>query len=169
MLRENFIRSLEDLCYYAADRGITVVIEPLNRYEAFAGVASTIEETLSLIDELGVSNLGIQPDVFHMNMGEASILAGLRAAGDHIKHMHMNETNHCAFGTGHADFHAIMRTLKQLGYRGYVAVYLPFTSQDVWQGTGERSGLTQVLRGPLDYLKQIETAVDLQREMYSLL
>ena len=166
MLRENFLRSLRELCAYAADRGITIVIEPLNRYEAFVGVATTIDETLSLIDEVGVDNLGIQPDVFHMNMAEGSIPAALRAAGKHIKHMHVNETNHYSLGTGHADFHAIMKTLKDLNYTRYMAVYMPFVSQEAWQRTGARLDLLAYLERTLGYLKAIEEAVDLQRGMY---
>lgn len=165
-LRDNFLRSLSDLCRYAADRDITVVIEPLNHYEAYPGVATTIEETLSLIQELGADNLGIQPDVFHMNMSESSICDALRAAGRHITHMHINETNHVSLGTGHADFHAIIKTLKDVSYTGYIAVYMPFTTQEAWQGTGEKPDLPVYLEQALLYLKAIETAVDLQRRMY---
>ena len=165
-MREGFLRSLEELCSYASDRGIKVVVEPLNRYEAWFGVATTIEETLSLIDELGVDNLGIQPDVYHMNLAEASIIGALRAAGRHITHMHMNETNHFSLGTGHADFHGIMRTLKEIGFTGYMAIYVPFTTQEAWQRTGPRLDLSEVAGRSLAYLKEIETAVDLQWSMY---
>ena len=165
-LRDNFLRSLRELCQYAAERDITVVIEPLNRYEAFPGVAITIEETLSLITEMGVDNLGIQPDVFHMNMAESSICDALRAAGQHITHMHINETNHAGLGTGHADFHAILKTLKDVDYAGYISVYMPFTTQEAWQRTGEKLDLPAYLERTLNYLKTIETAVDEQREMF---
>ena len=165
ILRESFLDSLRDLCQYAADRGVTVVIEPLNRYEAWAGVATTIEETLSLIEDLGVDNLGIQPDVFHMNIAESSICGALRTAGQHIKHMHINETNHASLGTGHADFHAIIKTLKDVSFAGYVSVYMPFTTQEAWQRT-DKLDLLAYLERTLRYLKEIETAVDLQRSTY---
>ena len=165
-MRAGFLSSLEELCSYAADRGIGVVIEPLNRYEAWFGVATTIEETLSLIDELGVDNLGIQPDVYHMNLAEASIIGALRAAGKHVTHMHMNETNHFSLGTGHADFHGIIRTLREIGFTGYMSVYMPFTTQEAWQRMGPKLDLSEYVGRSLAYLKEIETAVDLQWSMY---
>ena len=167
-LRESFVRSLQELCPYAAERGITLVIEPLNRYEAYAGVATTVDETASLIEELGFENLGIQPDVFHMNMAEQSVCAALRTAGKHIKHMHINETNHFSLGTGHADFTAVIRTLKDVNYAGYLSVYMPFTTQEVWQETAPRVDLSACLESALAYLKEIEHAVDRQRFMYNL-
>jgi D-psicose/D-tagatose/L-ribulose 3-epimerase len=167
VLRANFLRSLDVLCKYAADRGITLVIEPLNRYEALDGVATTIKETLSLIEELGADNLGIQPDVFHMNVAETSICAALRDAGKHIRHMHINETNHHSLGTGHADYHAILKILKEVGYTGYLAVYMPFTTQQAWHRTGPGLNLLAYLQRALRYLKEIETAVDLQMAMYN--
>ena len=166
-LRENFLRSLRELCAYAAERGITVVIEPLNRYEAWFGVATTVQEVVSLIDELGVDNLGIQPDIYHMNMAESSTTFALRAGGQHLKHMHVNETNHYALGTGHADLHGIMNTLKEIRYTGYLAVYMPVTTQEAWQRTGPRLDLSYHLNRSLTYLKSIEEAVDLRRGLYN--
>jgi D-psicose/D-tagatose/L-ribulose 3-epimerase len=165
ILRDNFLGSLRELCQYAADRGVTVVIEPLNRYEAWAGVATTVEETLSLIEDLGVDNLGVQPDVFHMNVAESSVCGALRMAGKHIVHMHINETNHAGLGTGHADFHAIIKALKDIGFAGYVSVYMPFTTQEAWQRT-QKLDLPAYLERPLRYLREIEAAVDLQRATY---
>ncbi len=165
VMRDKFLTSLRELCQYAAERGITIVVEPLNRYEAWAGVATTVEETLSLVQELGVDNLGLQPDVFHMNIAEQSICNALRTAGPYIRHMHVNETNHATLGTGHADFHAILKTLKDVGYGGYMCVYMPFTTQEAWQKQ-EKLDLAVHLERALAYLQAIESAVDLRHGMY---
>jgi sugar phosphate isomerase/epimerase len=165
ILRENFLQSLRELCQYAAERGITLVIEPLNRYEAWIGVATTIEETASLIQDLDVDNLRIQPDIFHMNISETSICSALRAAGPYIEHMHINDTNHASLGTGHADFHAILKTLKDINYTGFMSVYMPFTTQDAWQRR-EKLDLRTYLEHAIEYLKAIERAVDLQTSLY---
>jgi sugar phosphate isomerase/epimerase len=81
-------------------------------------------------------------------------------------HMHINETNHATLGTGKADFHAILKTLKDLNYSGYMSVYMPFLSQEAWQRTGEKVHLPDCLEWALGYLKTIERAVDLKRGMY---
>lgn len=180
-LRKNFMESLREICEYATGRGITILLEPLNCYEAYPGVLTTLYDALSLINELGVNNLGVQPDIFHMNIGEGSIPDALRAAGKHIRHVHLNETNHYSLGTGHADYQAILRTLKEVGFDGYLAIYMPFTTQEIFQVSSRGYGgskplaggsvavrpeLRPILEFPLGYMKQIESAIDLQKGVY---
>lgn len=170
-LRRNFLAASREICQYAADRNITILFEPLNRYEAYPGVLTTVYEAMSLIDALGFPNVGIQPDVYHMNIAEASIPDALRAAGKQVKVMHMNETNHYRLGEGHANYPAIMRTLKEIGFDGYLSIYMPLISQDVSyaasnSGTGTRPDLQAVLQQQLRFLKEIERSVDGQRMLY---
>lgn len=167
-LKKNLLRALKKVCAYAADRDITVVIEPLNCYESYPGVLTTVYETMSIIKDLGFSNIGIQPDIFHMNISEASISDAIRAAGRHVKHVHMNETNHCRHGTGHADYKAIMKTLKEIKFRGYIAIYMPLTTREIFMGGGnnsDRPDLKPYLEKPLKYLKEI---VELERKSYEI-
>ena len=170
-LRENFLESTREICEYAAGRDISILFEPLNRYEAYPDVLTTIYEAISLIDALGFPNLGVQPDIYHMNIAEASIPDALRAAGKRIKVMHMNETNHYYMGEGHADYKAIIRTLKEIGFDGYLSVYMPLISQEVSYGADNGDSLTRpdlqtVLERQLRFLKEIERAVDGQRTRY---
>ena len=127
-LWRNFSNSLESICEYAAARDITVLLEPLNLHEAIPGVLTSVYDAIRLIGELGFDSLGVQPDIFHMNISEASITESLHAAGNRIRVVHMNETNHYRLGTGHADYAAIIRALKDIGFDGYVTVYAPAVS-----------------------------------------
>ena len=151
-------------------------LEPLSCYEAFPGVLTTVQQAASLIHETGIPNLGIQPDISHMNPDVASIPDSLRAVGKHIRHMHINETTRYDLGCGHADFHAIFRALRDVGYNGYLAVYMPHTTQEAAQrvaegygGSGARLGMTDRpellthLTRALKYLKEIERTVALER------
>jgi sugar phosphate isomerase/epimerase len=136
-----------------------------------------VYDAIRLIDELGRDNLGIQPDVFHMNISESSITDALRAAGRRIKVIHMNETNHHRLGAGHADFTAIVQTLKEIDFDGYVSVYMPLVSQEVFQSSpagygrsapgmpplSQRPDFRGVLNEQLRFLKKIEQVVDAQR------
>ena len=170
-LWRNFSNSLESICEYAAARNITVLLEPLNLYEAIPGVLTSVYDAIRLIDELGFDNLGVQPDIFHMNISEASLTDALRAAGHRIGVVHMNETNHYRLGTGHADYAAIIRVLKDLGFDGYLTVYAPVVSQDVFRKkdqAADRPDLSTALGEQLQLLKQIESAVDAERSIYGL-
>ncbi len=181
-LRQCFRESIKEICEHAAQRDVTIVLEPLNCYEGIPGVLTTVYEAINYVDELGLENLGIQPDVYHMNIEEGSVSDAIRAAGNRIKHFHMNETNHCGFGMGHADFKEIFRILKGIGYQGYLATYMPRMTQEVADSApgemyhgGQRShevdesarpDLVSILKRTLSFLKGMEQAVDLSREFY---
>ena len=184
-LRKYFKDSICEICEHAAQRGITILLEPLNCYEGLPGVLTTVIEAVNYIDELQIPNLGVQPDNFHMNIGEASILQAIQTAGRHIKHYHFNESNHMAHGTGHADFREIVRILKQIGYDGYICFYMPQTSQRILQSTpgigtygdsatkaagggDDQKSLQEYLSQPLHLLREIERTVEMERELYEL-
>ncbi len=170
-LRRNFGESLRTICQYAAPRNVAILLEPLNLYEALPGVLTSVYDAIGLIDELGLENLGVQPDVFHMNISESSITDALRAAGKRIRVFHMNETNHYRLGTGHADYKAIIRTLKECGFAGYVTVYAPLISEDVFHKKGQspdRPDLKTALGEQLRFLKEMESIVDAERTIYGI-
>ena len=169
VLRDNFRQSIREICAHAAPRGVTILLEPLNTYEAIPEVLTTLYEAVNYIDELGLDNLGVQPDVYHMNVEEGSIPDALRHAGRHIRHFHLNETNHCQHGTGHGDYREIFRILKGIGYDGYLCTYLPKTTQAILQGGAanpDRPDLAEVLDGLLGFLKETERTVDQSRGFY---
>ncbi len=178
-LRSNFLEALKEICGYAEKRNIEVLFEPLNCYEGYPGVLTTLYEATNLIRDLGYANTGIQPDVFHMNISEGSIPDALREAGTLVKHFHMNETNRYSYGTGHGDHRAIIRTLKEIGFTGFIAIYLPLISQEVCRLGGyitsasaaggeiaNKPDLNLILERQLQYLKQIESQVELQWATY---
>ena len=168
-LRDNFRQSIREICAHAAPRGITILLEPLNTYEGLPGVLTTLYEAVNYVDELGLDNLGVQPDVYHMNVEEGSIPDALRYAGTRIRHFHLNETNHCQHGTGHGDYQEIFRILKGIGYDGYLCTYMPKTTQAILQGGAanpDRPDLAEVLDGLLGFLKETERTVDQSRGFY---
>ena len=181
VLRRNFRDSIQQICAHAGERGITILLEPLNCYEGLPGVLTTLYEAINYVDELGCDNLGIQPDVYHMNIEEGSIPDALRAAGGRIKHFHLNETNHCLHGMGHADYQEIFRILQGIGYDGYLATYMPRTTQEILHSApgnpflvaapspasgSPRPELREILNQILDFLKETERAVCQSRQFY---
>ena len=171
-LRSNFLASAREISEYAGDHNITILFEPLNRYEAYPGVLTSVYDAINLIDELGLPNLGIQPDIYHMNVAEASIPDALRAAGNRIKLMHMRETNDYFMGEGHADYHAIIKVLKEIGFDGHVSIYMPLVPRELsYRAGGDeallRPDLHAVLERQLLFLKAIERSIEEQRSVYS--
>ena len=171
-LRSNFLASTREICEYAADHNICILFEPLNRYEAYPGVMTSVFDAINLIDELGLPNLGVQPDIYHMNIAEASITDALRAAGHRIKLMHMRETNDYFLGEGHADHHAIMRVLKEINFEGHISIYMPLVPRELsYRAQSDeavrRPDLFTVLEKQLLFLKGIEGSLESRRAVYS--
>lgn len=111
--------ALFKLDQHAADYGTGVLYEPLNRYET--NLVNTLADGASLIGGLGVENVRLLADLFHMNIEEASIADSLRVAGKYVGHVHFADSNRRAAGMGHTDFAAAVAALKEIAYAGYLS------------------------------------------------
>ena len=168
-LKSNIVDGLKEICTYAAERKVTVAVEPLNCYESYPCLMNTLNETMNVIRELDCDNIGLQPDVFHMNVGEKSITDAIKTFKDHIVTFHMNETNHFKFGTGHAEVKAIMQALKEIEFSGYMTVYMPLMTRELFnmafrgivdEGTSPaKADLEAVLTETIEYIKCVEAEI----------
>jgi sugar phosphate isomerase/epimerase len=104
---------------YAAQQGVSLVIEPINRYET--NYINTIQDALQFISDVDLDNFGVLPDTFHMNIEEANPAESLRAAGDRVHHVQFTDSNRLAAGRGHIDFRTLAAVLRDSGYRGYLS------------------------------------------------
>jgi sugar phosphate isomerase/epimerase len=100
----------------AAAVGVTLLYEPLNRYET--NLFTTLEATAAFVGTLRQPAVKILADLFHMSIEERDIAAGLRAAGPQVGHVHFADSNRRAAGYGHTDFAPIAAALRDIGYAG---------------------------------------------------
>lgn len=115
-----FACSTQQLADYAAARGVEILIEPVNRYEInFINSLRDAEDVLEAIDR---SNVGLMPDVFHMNIEDVSIAGELARYRDVISYIHFADSNRLAPGQGHLNFPELVNTLRAIDYEGWVAV-----------------------------------------------
>ena len=113
----------------AKEYNIRLTLEPVNRYES--NFINTIAQGIEFIERVGVTNLGLLVDTFHMNIEEVSIYDSIIQAKDYITHVHFADSNRWAPGCGHLDFKKIIKTLKKIDYQGYVsAEILPLPDPD---------------------------------------
>lgn len=125
-----FFEGIGACAEYATPHGINIVLEPVNRYETNY-INSVLPDGIGVIHRLGHPNVKLMPDVFHMNIEDASIADSLVAAGSLVGYVHLADSNRWAPGQGHTDFHAIVRALAKIGYDDDVAVeILPYPSAD---------------------------------------
>jgi len=118
--RARSVESLQRLCGHAAKRGVTLGLEPLNRYEHF--FVNTASEAVSLVNEVGASNLRVHLDTYHMNIEEKSISGAVLACGGLLCHVHAAENDRGTPGTGLIDWDGLFGGLAEIGYRGRMVI-----------------------------------------------
>lgn len=116
----------------AADSGILFGVEPLNRFET--DICNTTRHALEIVDRVDNPAVGVMLDTFHMNMEEFDLADAIRRAGSRLVHFQANENNRGFVGSGHIDWPAIARALRDVSYRGPI-VLEPFRRSDERAGT----------------------------------
>ncbi|MGB9606891.1 MAG: TIM barrel protein, partial [Bryobacteraceae bacterium] len=111
------LEALAELCHYAAGRGVTVLLEPLNRYEC--DYLNTLADAFAVAEHIAAPNLRVLADTFHMNIEESDMAAALAAVAPRLGHVHLADSNRQAPGRGHLDFGPVLAMLARLGYRGF--------------------------------------------------
>ena len=124
-----FIDTARRICDFAADDGVSIIIEPVNRYEI--NFVNNLDEGAHLLAKVGRDNLGLMPDVFHMNIEDAGIGESLARHGGLVKYIHFADSNRRAPGWGHLDFADVFDGLRRAGFDGWSAIeILPVPDPD---------------------------------------
>ncbi|WP_003542279.1 5-keto-L-gluconate epimerase [Desulfotomaculum nigrificans] len=116
---EWLVSALQECADYAQPFGVTLVVEPINRYET--NLINTVAETIEIIKRTSRTNLQVLFDTFHANIEESSILDSIREVAPYLGHFHVADSNRWAPGCGHLDFPSILDVLKEVGYSGAVS------------------------------------------------
>lgn len=123
--RARAAESLRIVADHAAERGVALAIEPLNRFET--DLVNTVEQGVELCRLIGRPNVGLMIDSFHMNIEEKSIGAAVRHAGDLVFHVQVSENDRGTPGSGHIPWSEYFDALDDIGYAGSIVVesFLP--------------------------------------------
>ncbi|MBB3128521.1 sugar phosphate isomerase/epimerase [Paenibacillus rhizosphaerae] len=136
--REVLLDSLRKLNDYAVSSGSLLLLEPLNRYEDH--MINTLEDASGLIREGNFSGVKVMADFFHMQIEEWDISESLRKTADLVAHVHLADSNRLQPGYGHTDFKTGFRTLKDIGFTGYMAVECELVPGDGLKAYAEMAG-----------------------------
>lgn len=117
--RAVLLDALGRLGEHARDCGVTLYLEPLNRYEEH--MVNTLGAGVALLKELGLSSVKLCADTYHLNIEEADPCAALRAAAPYLGHVQVSDSNRLEPGAGHIDWPLFGATLTAIGYRGDIA------------------------------------------------
>ena len=109
----------------AAQRGIRLSLEVVNRYES--NVFNTGRGALAFLD--GIADVSVHLDTYHMNIEESDLFQPVHdvAAAGRLGYVHIGESHRGYLGTGSVDFGSFFRALHDVGYDGPV-VFESFSS-----------------------------------------
>lgn len=129
-VNELFCETAGTLCDYAVSKGVTLMLEPVNRYES--DFVNSVADGAELLKQVNRPNFKLMPDVFHMNIEDIAIGDELAKYIRHIAYIHLADSNRLAPGQGHTNFEKLFETLASVRYEGWMSVeILPKPSPDV--------------------------------------
>ncbi len=114
------VDGLKTVARHAQARDVVLCLEPLNRFETY--FLNTLEDAARLIRDVGAPNVKIHFDTFHSNIEEQHPADALRSVAKELGHVHISENDRGIPGTGHNEWKAILMTLKEIGYDGWLTI-----------------------------------------------
>ncbi|MDX1963341.1 MAG: sugar phosphate isomerase/epimerase family protein [Pirellulales bacterium] len=110
---------LASLADIAAQHSVTLLYEPLNRYET--NLFNRLADTAQWLQTRELVGVKILADMFHMNIEEANSALAIHSAKSLIGHVHFADSNRRAMGFGHTKFKTLVSALHKIGYDGYLS------------------------------------------------
>src|SRR5690606_8804572 len=101
---------------HAAERGVKLAVEPLNRYET--SLVNTVEQALDALPE----DCHLALDVYHMHIEEKDPARAVRQAAGRIAHVQVCGTDRGTPGADRFDWPGFSRALRDAGYQGPLVI-----------------------------------------------
>ena len=99
----------------AAQHGITIGLEVVNRYES--NVLNTAAQAVAFARRVALPNVKVHLDTYHMNIEEADIESALIDTGAMLGYFHIGESGRGYLGAGNIDFDRVFRGLAKVRLR----------------------------------------------------
>lgn len=117
---KNYVDGLVSVAPQAEQRGVTLLIESLSPSQT--DVVTTLDEAAGYVDQIGSPAIQTMFDTHNAVDEKEPHPVLVERHFPKICHVHVNEMDgkHC--GTGDYDFKPVLRTLKRLGYGGWISL-----------------------------------------------
>jgi sugar phosphate isomerase/epimerase len=113
------VEGLQEIYEYSENLGISIGIEPINRFETY--FINRSDQALALAEEVG-PNCGVCLDTFHMNIEEINIVDSIINSKDRLVGFHVADNNRLSPGMGHLPWNDILDALKSINYNRVLSV-----------------------------------------------
>jgi len=131
-LRAIFVSNLRLASRELGKHGIRLLIEPINHYDIPGFYLNTVEQAVSIIDEVGSNNLFIQYDLYHQQRTRGELLGTYERYKPLIAHIQLADNpGRNEPGTGEINYPNVFKGLKNAGYKGWIGCeYKPRTTTE---------------------------------------
>ena len=109
---------------YLEERGLNLLIEPINDKIDHKGTGLwSNEEAYEVIRRVDSPNMKMLYDIYHMQVQWGNVTQDMLDHLDMIEHVHCaGSPGRCEIYKGELDYHFILKTLKDHGYKGTVGI-----------------------------------------------
>jgi D-psicose/D-tagatose/L-ribulose 3-epimerase len=116
------VSGFKEVAKVAGDNGVTLAIEPLNRFETY--FINIAEDAVRLARDVDHPSMKVLLDTFHMNIEEKDLYKAIRSTGEAglLAHMHCCENDKGAPGSGHVDWDGVFKALNEVNYDGWIVI-----------------------------------------------
>lgn len=142
----NADRNIREAAGYAEKYGVTLAVEAVNRYET--DFVNCLSKVKWLADEIDRPNVGIVADAFHRSVEERNIGASLRMVADKLVHVHIADNTREPPGYGRTDSKEILCVLRDIGYKGSLAIEYVCRFADPYKNNGGLAQKHQQMKAP---------------------
>ncbi|MEX1097655.1 MAG: sugar phosphate isomerase/epimerase family protein [Planctomycetales bacterium] len=105
---------------HAEGSGVTLAVEPLNRFECY--FLNSAADAARLCREIDHPRLGMMYDTFHAHIEEKSVPTAITGCSDRLVHVHLSENDRSTPGEGQVQWATTFATLKGIGYDGWLVI-----------------------------------------------
>ena len=113
------VDGLKEVYAHSEKAGITLGLEPLNRFET--NFLNRHDQALLLAEAVG-PNCGVCLDAFHINIEEVDLYQAILNTGEKLVAFHVADNNRMACGQGDYDWTRVVTTLAAAGYDSALTV-----------------------------------------------
>lgn len=140
--RKAFLETVKKAAPIAAEKGMTLIIEPLNIKVDHAGYHLwDTEESFAVVDQINEPNVKILFDIYHQQITNGFIIESLKKHLDKVGHIHVAGCpGRHEITTGELDYEHIFQALKEMDYQEYVGLEY-FTDRPIEEGLKEAQKL----------------------------
>ena len=130
--KKAFADNLRYACKAAAPLGKTILIEPLNRYDAPGYHLSTLEQAIEILQDVAEANLKIMFDCYHLQIMGGDLLRRFKDAAPSVGHVQFASVpDRAEPDHGEVNFPWLLNEIANAGFNGpFGAEYKPRATTD---------------------------------------